>query len=92
MPTMVVIQPNGLFARFSSVVDNFTHYNYMEDEIIKLYIDIAVEDARREAQKRATEAIAAARKDPTRYERVLKTIANVHGVEEAKRFVNPNYA
>lgn len=76
---MIVVQPNGLFARFSSIVDHFTHYNYTEEEIVQLYIEMATERARRDAAA----DIAAARGDSTRYERVLETISHVHGDKEA---------
>lgn len=76
---MIVVQPNGLFARFSSIVDHFTHYNYTEEEIIQLHVEMAAEMARTEA----VAAVAAARGDSTRYERVLETITHVHGDKEA---------
>lgn len=43
---MICKQPNGLYCRFSSVVDTFTHINMTEQE----YIDLCVEKAVREAK------------------------------------------
>lgn len=43
---MICKQPNGLYCRFSSVVDTFTHINMTEQE----YIDLCVENAVREAK------------------------------------------
>jgi hypothetical protein len=36
MPARFVLQPNGLLARFSSVVDNFTHYDMTKEEAIEV--------------------------------------------------------
>jgi hypothetical protein len=36
MPSRFVLQPNGRLARFSTVVDHFTHYNLTKDEAIEL--------------------------------------------------------
>ena len=36
MPSEVVQQPNGLFARFSSIVDNFTHFNCTDKEMLEI--------------------------------------------------------
>ena len=38
-------QPNGLFCRFSSVVDTITHYNMTREEVIDYFIEKAKEDA-----------------------------------------------
>jgi len=43
---MICKQPNGLYCRFSSVVDTFTHINMTEQE----YIDLCVEKAVKEAK------------------------------------------
>jgi len=43
---MICKQPNGLYCRFSSVVDSFTHINMTEQE----YIDLCVEKAVKEAK------------------------------------------
>ena len=36
MPARFVLQPNGLLALFSTVVDNFTHYNLTKEEATTL--------------------------------------------------------
>jgi len=39
MAWRIVKQPNGRFARFSDIVDNFTHYEMSEDDVIDLCIN-----------------------------------------------------
>jgi hypothetical protein len=36
MPWFIVKQPNGTYARFSSVVDDFTHMNMIREEAVDL--------------------------------------------------------
>jgi hypothetical protein len=38
MAWRIVKQPNGLYARFSDIVDNFTHYNMDRNEAIETYM------------------------------------------------------
>lgn len=47
MAGMICKQPNGLYCRFSTVVDSFTHINMTEKD----YIDYCVERAKREARE-----------------------------------------
>lgn len=46
MGAFIARQPNGLLCRWSSVVDNITHYNMTEEE----YIEYRAETARMEAR------------------------------------------
>lgn len=39
MPSKIVKQPNGLYARFSTIVDNFTHYGMDRQEAWRLRRD-----------------------------------------------------
>lgn len=43
---MICKQPNGLYCRFSSAVDTFTHINMTEQEYIDLCVEKAVKDAK----------------------------------------------
>ena len=45
MGAFIARQPNGLYCRYSEVVDNITHYNMTEEE----YIELCADRARREA-------------------------------------------
>lgn len=49
MAGFICKQPNGLYCRFSTVVDTLTHYNMTEEEYIEVCITKAVKDAIREA-------------------------------------------
>lgn len=46
MGAFIARQPNGLFCRFSSIVDCPTHYNMTGEE----YIEVCAEKAREEAR------------------------------------------
>ncbi|MBD5362722.1 MAG: hypothetical protein HDR79_07740 [Bacteroides sp.] len=46
MGAFIARQPNGLLCRWSSVVDNITHYNMTEEE----YIEYRAEEAREKAR------------------------------------------
>ena len=47
MAGIICKQPNGLYCRFSTVVDSFTHYNMTEQD----YIDYCVARAKEEARE-----------------------------------------
>lgn len=51
MGAFIVKQPNGLYCRFSSIVDCPTHWNMTEEEYIDLKVKQAAEDAREEAKR-----------------------------------------
>lgn len=50
MGAFIARQPNGLLCRWSSVVDNFTHYNMTEEEYIEYRAECAREQARLDLQ------------------------------------------
>lgn len=50
MGAFISKQPNGLYCRFSTVVDCPTHWNMTEEE----YIEMCAEQAREEARKTLT--------------------------------------
>ena len=70
-----VVQPSGKFARFSDVVDEFTHINLNEVEALALGRDlcgIAV----------ASKKIEAAKNEPKRYAEVVLKMKRIHGEDE----------
>lgn len=46
MGTFIAKQPNGLYCRYSSGVDNITHYNMTDEDYIEFYVERAKEEAR----------------------------------------------
>ena len=50
MPGMICKQPNGLYCRFSTVVDTFTHINMTEQDYIDYCKDRAMKEAERDAR------------------------------------------
>lgn len=50
MGAFIARQPNGLLCRWSTIVDNITHYNMTEEEYIEYRAERAREDARFELE------------------------------------------
>lgn len=50
MGAFIARQPNGLLCRWSSIVDNITHYNMTEEEYIEYRAEKARKDARLELE------------------------------------------
>lgn len=46
MGGFIAKQPNGLYCRYSSIVDNITHHNMTEEDYIELCVELAKEEAR----------------------------------------------
>lgn len=79
MGVRAVVQPNGLFARFSEVVDHFTDINMTEQDATELFRN---ECGSREASGK----IDRAKKSPGRYKECIRIIERVYGKEEAEQF------
>lgn len=47
MGAFIARQPNGLYCRYSDIVDNITHHNMTEED----YIEVCVERAKKEAKE-----------------------------------------
>ena len=45
MAGFIAKQPNGLYCRYSSIVDNITHHNMTENDYIELVVSRAKEEA-----------------------------------------------
>jgi hypothetical protein len=86
MVSRVVVQPNGLLARFSEVVDNFTHYNMTKDEAVALYQNeyhLRPSDAESKVQR--------AFDDPGRWISSLDDIRCIHGNAVADKIAAGNF-
>jgi hypothetical protein len=90
MPWRLVIQPNGLFARFSTVVDDFTDYDMDEAEVLRQAFsewDCGEKTAREEMDRARREAdlrTGDTRPPLSRFRECLDDIREVHGAETAK--------
>jgi hypothetical protein len=89
---MIVKQPNGLFARFSDIVDDFTHGDMTEAEAVELCRDSM---GREEARKKVQRAIddedrwrpGVKHGDPKglgRWKDAIKTVRAIHGAKRAR--------
>lgn len=52
MGAFIARQPNGLLCRWSSIVDNITHYNMTEEDYIEYCAELAREEARDNLQNK----------------------------------------
>jgi hypothetical protein len=78
MAWRIVKQPNGKYARFSDVVDDFTDYDADREEAVALCIGkgLSPEDAEAKVQR--------ADDNPQRFAEELETIVAIHGGEIGK--------
>ena len=51
MGAFIAKQPNGLYCRYSSIVDNITHHNMTEEDYINLCVERAKEEAKEILEK-----------------------------------------
>jgi hypothetical protein len=82
MPAMAVLQPNGLYARFSTIVDDFTHTNLTQDELWTIFQHEGGDDCADGKIERAHDD------HMRRFEECLEDIERVHGekrVEQARK-------
>jgi hypothetical protein len=56
MGAYIAKQPNGLYCRFSSIVDCPTDYDLDEDDVLSLYIGRAVSNAIKDAKRAIKDA------------------------------------
>jgi len=82
MAWQIVKQPNGLFARWSNIVDTLTHTNCDFDGMVALcmeWYDMSISEA--------TDKVNRAKQNPARWENCIRTIAKQHGQPMADAFV-----
>ncbi len=72
----LVRQPNGKLARFSDVVDDFTHFDMSDLSAYAFCRDGAGVDA-------ANSKLDAANANPTRFDECINIVADIHGDERA---------
>jgi hypothetical protein len=86
MPSRIVKQPDGLLARFSTVVDNFTHFGMTKEQAIEVCReDMGRTDAEAKVQRGLDDDLLGlgdqSRKNDglNRWRDALKTIEAIHG-------------
>lgn len=84
MAWRIVKQPNGLFARFSDVVDNFTHLDMTHDQALDFCREHMAEDAAQRKVHAAVEdhlpfTVGKRGSGSDRWNDAIETIAAVHG-------------
>ena len=79
MAWRVVKQPNGLYAIFSEVVDDFTVYDMTREQAVQECYQKMVRGMDVEAEAKVARAEAA----PQRFEQEIATVRAIHGEKEA---------
>ena len=89
MPSRFVLQPNGKLARFSTVVDHFTHYDMTREEAY----DVACDDmGRRDAEAKVERGLRDELENGqpgdglSRFREALEDIERVHGKAEREKY------
>lgn len=84
-----VKQPNGLIARFSEIVDEFTHYDMTEAEAVDVALDFMGRQDAADKVSREVRDLDPRTNAPgdglSRFRDAIETIRFVHGEEQAKR-------
>jgi hypothetical protein len=84
MAWRIVKQPNGLLARFSDIVDDFTDYDMTEDEAFEVcHHDLGVEESKRKVRAGIEDwppwKIDIKGTGHDRWDESIKTIRSIHG-------------
>lgn len=85
----IVKQPDGKLARFSEVVDDFTHMNMTEAQALALCISMCGEEYGRERVKAGCEdhipwTDVPSKTGHTRWDEALEIVKSVHGTKAAQ--------
>ena len=85
MGRQIIKQPNGRYCIFSSIVDNITHYDMEENDVVELW----VEEQRRDISSKVREIIQSIESGgkpyhqfTKSYEDMINLIKEVHGESE----------
>lgn len=76
MAWRIIQQPNGLYARFSEVVDDVTHFDMTYEESVEVCCEYM---GRRDAPSK----VEIAEGHPERYDEAIRIIREIHGAELA---------
>ena len=76
MTWRIIQQPNGLYAKFSNFIDDFTHCDMTRDEAFELCCDCVGHDFAKYKMEQAD-------RFQGRFDRAIGTIREVHGVDVA---------
>lgn len=77
MAWRIIQQPNGRYARFSEVVDNFTDYDLTRAEALELCKGHGLKPETAEVKVRLAE------QNPSRYKGAMEIVRLIHGEDEA---------
>ena len=79
MAWRIVKQPNGLYARFSEIVDDFTEYDMTKEETISICIN-QYDCGKQTAEDKIQRAV----DNPGRYEEAMDIVEKIHGKKEVE--------
>jgi hypothetical protein len=81
MPQYVVVQPNGKYAVFSTVVDKFVYYDADREGVAVALLEDRIEQIKRDIEAGIVRAESAG---PAPFEKCITTIRNIHGEDDAE--------
>ena len=89
MGHQVIKQPNGRYAVFSSVVDNFILVNCVKGEIRAYYIEKATEEANAQVDRMVGKADGEipGNQFTMNFEEALETMERIHGKDTVNKFL-----
>ena len=85
-----VRQPNRKIARFSEVVDHFTHFELTEEEAVNLCID-EYQLSQTEAEKKVSRCDDVPAGYSSRWEEALKSVRLQHGDQQAEEIITGGF-
>lgn len=84
MPSFAVKQPNGLYASFSTIVDNFTAADQAHEDAFNYWLfeagRVIAKNKIRNADTEARSSISESQEPLSRWRGALRTVLAVHGV------------
>lgn len=78
MAWQIVKQPNGMYAQFCEIAQDFTVYGMTREEAILLCCGVGL------GETEAEQNVMRAERSPKRYAEAMQTVAKVHGANRHK--------
>ena len=88
MGKQIIKQPNGLYAIWSSIVDDFIYYDCVREDLIEAFVEEAKKDIERNVDN-ILEKLRSGKKPYYQFTKTLEeaivTVRDVHGAREASK-------
>jgi hypothetical protein len=94
MGRQIIKQPNGLYAVWSTIIDNFVYINEDRGELIKSLTDEAINEIKEKTKEKVNKTIDELESGKKPYyqftmtwKEAIKTIKNIHGKKEVNKLL-----